>query len=277
VIVWATTRLLQRSFFKPTIGGLLGLIAILILLALPLALNVYEPGWNGFLKGLPYFGSSSSLLRFFCAYIPALIVIAAIALDRTNLPGPLARHGAVLLAAAAVAVLLWQNVTTDRSYYATNGYYIQPIEAEYARVSIEKTVPSIEAIGGPGDQRAGRNDGLTRGVSQIACYQPLLGYRLEKFPREPLRPGPVITPIGNAINLKNPACYLYPQQNGCKPGDHFTIDSIDDAVAFMTYRPFPFERPDWQDAASGISLAALAATLAFLLMALLRLLIRKRA
>ena len=138
------------------------------------------------------------------------------------------------------------------------------------------TLRSIEAIGGPRDQLAGRNDGLTKGVSQIACYQPLLGYRLEKFPRAPLRPGPVIAPIGDVINLKNPACYLYPQENNCRPGDHFTIDSLDDAVAFMTYRPFPFERPDWQDAASGVSLAALAATLAFLLMALLRLLIRKR-
>jgi hypothetical protein len=155
--------------------------------------------------------------------------------------------------------------------------YIHPVEAEYARVSVERTVPAIQAIGGPTDRSVtGPNDGLIKAQSQLYCYQPMLGYSLEKFPREPLRPGPVITPIGNAINLKHPACYLFPEENGCKPGDHFTIEELDDAVAFLTYRPFEFFKPSRQEVASWISLASLAATLGFLVIACVGMFFRRR-
>jgi hypothetical protein len=168
-------------------------------------------------------------------------------------------------------------LTTNRNHYLTQAYYIPPVETEYARVSVERMVPAIQTIGGSTDRTStNANDGLIKGQSQLYCYQPLLGYRLEKFPREPLRPGPVITAIGNTINLKHPACYLFPEENGCKPGDHFTIDELDDAVAFITYRPFPFFKSSWQELADTISLASLAATLGFLVFACARMLFRRR-
>ena len=169
-------------------------------------------------------------------------------------------------------------MTTNRNYYLTQSYHVHPIEAEYARVSVEKTVPAIQMIGGPADRATtGPNDGLIKGQSQLYCYQPLLGYALEKFPRRPLHPGPVITPIGNTINLKHPVCYLFPEENSCKSGDHFTIDELEDAVAFTMYRPFPFERPARQELAERIGLVSAAAVLVFLLLALLSLPFRRRA
>jgi hypothetical protein len=257
----------------------LAFIAILILLAIPIALNVYEPRWNALLKELPYIRNSSSLLRFLSAYILIVVVCAALALDRIRLPANAAGGGKLALAAAALAVMLWQNLTTDRAYYQAPGYVIDTIETEYQRVRATRAVPAIEAIGGPMDRSArAPNDGMVKGQSQISCYQPVLGYRLEKFSREPLQPGPVIAPVGTeAINLKHPACYLFPKENSCEPGDHFAVTAIEEAVAFTTYRPFEFERPWEQDFASWISIATAALVLAFLLAAAVWLPLRRRA
>jgi hypothetical protein len=267
----------MRDVLTP--GRVLASVALIALLVTPIALNVYEPGWNAFLKELPYIRNSSSLLRFFTAYILILVVFAGLALDRIPLPARAAGYGRLALAAAVLVVMLWQNLTTDRAYYAAQRYDIDPIETEYHRVRATGDVPAIERIGGPADRPSyGPNDNMLKGQSQILCYQPLFGYRLEKFPRDPLQPGPVIAPVGSeAINLKHPACYLFPKENSCEPGDHFAVTAIDEAIAFTTYRPFEFERPWEQDLASWISIAAAAMVLAFLLAAAVRLPLRRRA
>ena len=266
-----------RGLFTP--GRVLAFIALVVLLVTPIALNVYEPRWNAFLKELPYIRNSSSLLRFFSSYILILVVFAGLALDRIRWPARVAAYAPPALAAAVLVVMLWQNFTTDRSYYLVQRYDIDPIETEYQRVRATRAVPSIEKIGGPADRpNYGPNDNMLKGQSQIACYQPLFGYRLEKLPRDPLEPGPVIAPVGTgAINLKHPACYLFPKENSCEPGDHFADTAIDEAVAFTTYRPFEFERPFEQDLASWISIASVALVLAFLLAATVRLPLRRRA
>jgi hypothetical protein len=70
------------------------------------------------------------------------------------------------------------------------------------------------------------------------------------------------------LNLKNPACYVYPTANGCAPGDHFTVQQRPAAEAFITYRPFPFRLPGWQQAANLLNLMAVGGVLACLIVAL---------
>ncbi|MEW6644606.1 MAG: hypothetical protein AB1586_29160 [Pseudomonadota bacterium] len=241
---------------RPTGAQVLIIAAILALLACPLLLNWYQPAWNGILKSLPYFGSASSLLRFFCAYIPVVIVLACLALDR--LPWP-AGSGARLRSAVVVfclGVIVAQNALTERDYYAGQSYQVQPIEAAYARARATGEVPPIEAIVDTGRLTERANDAMMAGGSQLDCYQPLLGYRREKFPVAPLRLGRVDQRIDGVLNLKNPACYLFSAENQCRPGDHFTVARAADAAAFLAYRPFPFVQPLRQQLATWISLLA---------------------
>ena len=73
--------------------------------------------------------------------------------------------------------------------------------------------------------------------------------------------------------MKNPACYLFAAENGCKPGDHFRIDQVKNAVEFLSYRPFSFEQPHWQIVATWLSLwSAIAVAAALLISASLYLL-----
>jgi hypothetical protein len=65
-------------------------LALALLGCVPILLNWYYEPWNASLKTLPYFGSSSILLRWFAAYIPIVVLFAALAVDalRGQMGGP---------------------------------------------------------------------------------------------------------------------------------------------------------------------------------------------
>jgi hypothetical protein len=99
----------------------------------------------------------------------------------------------------------------------------------------------------------GLNDTFIAGVSQVFCYNPIFGYRLEKFSADGLLPGDVLQSRDGFLNLKNPACYVFPRENGCRPGDRFRADQLEQARKFVAYRPFEFAMPRRQHLANAVS------------------------
>jgi hypothetical protein len=87
-----------------------------------------------------------------------------------------------------------------------------------------------------------RNDLVATGLSQLRCYNPAFGYALEKFPRKTLHRGSIFEVVDGRLNLKDPACYVFPAENGCSPGDHFRLARKGDAERFSQYRTHPFAR-----------------------------------
>lgn len=234
------------------------LTCILLLLALPLAMNYYSPGWNAWLKRLPILSNSSLLLRWFSVYIPASVVVASLALDRAAGLKPFR----IWIAAAGIAFVVIGATFAHREDDSQR-YDPQPVERAYAEVRSGVLSPAITRISVPRN-RAGReypakfrNDAMTEGASQLLCYEPLFGYRLESFPRGVLESGPALAEREGLLNLKNPSCYVYPDENGCAPGDHFAASQRDRAEAFASYRPFPFEISRRQALANRISVASL--------------------
>jgi hypothetical protein len=242
--------------------------AVGMALALPLVLNWYEPRWNDLLKSLPFFGSSSTLLRWFALYIPVVALLGALALHRV---APGAKSG-VAAAALVVLVTIGWNAAADKSYYTGQPYNGSPIEAAWRDARSSGSAPPISEItvtrlrSGRVAMPIDRNNALTLGRSQLACYQPVFGYRLERFPVRPLRPGPALDEVApGVLNVKNPACYLYPRENACMPGRHFRTSRRDDAARFLSYGPFPFARSPRQFVADYVTLAALFVSAAVLL------------
>jgi hypothetical protein len=150
-------------------------------------------------------------------------------------------------------------LATDHGAYGPTdigGYDPGRIDAAWRTAAATGTVPPVTDIGVLRDA-AGRIDthGLTRqdsmaqGQSQLFCYDALFGYGLENFPQGALHPGSVFeqtpTPSGPMLNLKNPACYVFPEANACKPGDPFKASDIDQARRFVSYRPFSWRKPVW--------------------------------
>jgi len=226
--------------------------ALLALTFAPSALNFYSPGWNAVLKSLPFFAESSSLLRFFSANILPATVLAGLLVDRIAGAEATRLGGRPALAAAAIALLMLQVFVTPRAYYAAEEYDASPVEAAAAAARATGVVQPVTWIA---DDGSGPEDG----ASVENCYQPLFGYRLEVFPRGPLKVGPIDVGPQEPLNLKNPACYVFPAENACVPGAQFAAADRGRALAFAAYRPFAFARSTNQTVADCVTLAALAA------------------
>jgi hypothetical protein len=248
--------------------------ALVALLLVPLVLNLYVPVWNGFLKSLPYFGSSSTLLRWFAAYILPVILAGAWALDALSAGHPLRARA---LAGGGVALMLLTTAFSNHDKYdypdprfaapgsAMLGFYDQDaLAAAWHKARDTGVVPPISAITVFHDQNNEvtmapvAQNGLTEGYSTLFCYEPLFGYHLEKLPFGKIRVGDVLSARDGILNIKNPACYVFPDANQCRPGDQFTQDQRAQAQAFVNYMPYPFKKPWYATLADWLNLAALA-------------------
>lgn len=239
------------------------LLLLAFILALPLALNFYTPEWNSLLKQMPVVKSSSNLLRWILIYIPVGILSASLIFDRIAESG--GRRNTLLFAAIAALVMI--NATKDRSYYKDQSYLPGTILGAWTMMHDGAAQPRIDYITAMVNENnqiqvvAGGNDKIAEGASQLACYNAVFGYRLEHFRVNVLHPGPVMDERRGLLNLKNPACYLYPEQNDCTPGDHFSVDQHYAALAFANYKPFPFKVSKIQQLANQVTLLSLALTL----------------
>lgn len=265
LIVGAGAYVLRLGSSNGTsLGGLLRrrslviLVMLCLALALPLALNTYSPAWNAFLKQVPVIKSASLLLRWLIVYIPFVVLLAALVLDRVPMPQ---RLRSVLLALSLIG-LVTLNALERREYYQTQPYNPSAIQQAYKEIASGQSTPHIHSVGVTLSQQGvvmsvDRNDAMTKGYSQLACYNPAFGYRLEVFPFKDLHPGPILSETGGHLNIKNPACYVWPVENGCAPGDHFLVSQRPQAEAFSSYRPFAFNKSRLQQTADTVTIVAL--------------------
>jgi hypothetical protein len=224
-------------------------IALIVVLIIPIALNTFSPAWNDFLKSLPILGSTSSYVRWFLIYIPFTAICSALWIDQ------IANRSRSRTMWSSIAVLLVtiQILSTDKSFYANQNYDPKPIltALQESRTNPDWK-PRIKTVDAYVDERGNialpgnRNDLITDGVSQLACYAPQFGYRLEFFPVKTLTFGDVLSERDGLLNIKNPACYVFPKENNCSPGDHFRSDQRDLAENFVTYKQFSFEKSNLQ-------------------------------
>lgn len=240
----------QLRLPRPAGRTVLLLGGLAVLFVLPLLLNLDLPVFQALLKRLPLFRNSSNLLRWLCLYIPFAAVLGALALERSRLSGRLHAGCAAML----VGLVILFNLGARHGDAAQVRFHPGRIVQGYERVEQGRLVPAVHSIVIAADRRGrqmqtlGRNDVMAEGKSQLVCYEPMFGYSLETFPFKTLRPGPALREKNGVLNVKNPACYLFPVENGCQPGDHFRVEQRAAAEAFLRYRPFPFAmsaRQEW--------------------------------
>ncbi len=260
--------IVRRPYKIPTLSKSLWAGALILVLLIPVALNYYTPPWNAFLKSVPLVKTSSILIRWFLIYIPIVTVISCIALERGRL---LKRYGMEAAAIGIIAVVVF-NISTDRDHYHTENYDPKPIIIAHNLVKAGKWTPEISRVKfAPRGNKAvavpfkDRNNFIAYGISQLNCYDPIFGYGLEKFPQKELRQGPVMQEISGKLNIKNPACYVYPEENNCSPGDHFTVGQKEYAKSFANYKGYPFKMSFLQKLANAVSIAAFLGSMLFII------------
>lgn len=272
IILYGGWKLLHRAKIKSVVletsrRKWLQVGAIVVLLFIPIALNTYSPSWNAILKKIPVIKSSSSLIRWFIIYIPAVILAAALVLEKTVIRH---KHKVVVLIISLFAVVAI-NAFTDRTYYSMQNYDPKEIVQAYYNIKAGLFEPKIEGIGVYVDKKGQRlnpifnNNLLVYKASSLFCYEAQFGYRLEDLPIKTLHAGSVLEENAGVFNIKNPACYIWPEANNCEPGDHFKTDKKSDVLSFITYRPFDFKIPLFQKIANWINLLALVVVVLFFL------------
>jgi len=236
---------------------LIPLTLLIIIVCLPFALLYYSPEWNEILKRIPIFGSTTSPARWLIILIPLLSLLAGMAANLPQVPR--------WIALAAVLGVPALNAMEYRGYYESQNYDPRPVLDFYRAVKAGNVQPGINRIEDPRSADGGviiDNLAFTRGATAIYCYNPLFGYRLEKYRPEPLEAGPVDKIVRpGRFNLRNPACLLYPEENSCSPWDTFRTDQRDDLLHFAQYRPFAFKISRKQEFANLLSELALAVSL----------------
>jgi len=236
-------------------------LALGVVLLLPVILNWYYAPWTAFLKTLPVFRSSSTLLRWFALYTALATFFTALALDRITLR----RGGRRAIAAGIIVSTIVWNLWSDFSSPPGFSYDAAPMQRAWRAARSAAEVPAVTHIAvmldanGKPTAPLERSDTISAGYSQLLCYQPMFGYRLEHMPVGALRPGPALAELeGGILNVKNPACYTYPASNHCRSGDHFSVQQRAAAERFLRYEPYPFGMPTLQKIANDVTLAALA-------------------
>lgn len=245
----------QRPKFRSRILPAVILGAILIW---PLAMLYYSPEWNAVLKSLPLIGSTTSPFRWLIIYIPCIAALCGIA-------GANAGRARVLAAALAIIGIPLLNFLEVRSFYEMQNHDPRAVVAYYNALRNGTTDNRIVRIGAT---QAPDNAQLAEGTSPMRCYNPIYGYRLEKLGNERLSPGPVdaIAPDGS-LNLINPACLLFPEENQCQLWDSFKAEQRHEAEQFAAYRPFEFAKSKRQVIADWITLASVLLAIIFLVAA----------
>ncbi len=257
----------RRGHPRPTLlrrTGALG-VALIAVLCVPIILNLYVPAWNRLLKALPYFGSSSTLLRWFCVWMLPAILGGAIAADRLAARRP---RLAAPVAASAILLTLLTLVLSDHTRYGGPpdglGFYdASDLATAWQRAHATGAPPPIVGVTKFVDANhellmtPERENALTQGFSMLFCYEPLFGYKMEKFPFGHIRLGDAFSSRNGVLNFKNPACYVFPGANQCAPGDQFTDSQADALRRFLDYQPLPFAKPAYAKIADWIGILSL--------------------
>jgi hypothetical protein len=237
---------------RPTLTTLqrVTLAGAVFALAIPFAVNVYTPTWNAFLKRLPILSSSSVLFRWWIAYV----FVAPLGLLGFDRLAPRARNLAVI---AGVALTLGVALVKGRPTEAANAYDPSRVLLAWHLSHDLGVAPPITTVSSARRNTLEDEGLLIEGASHQLCYEPTFGYRLERFPRGPLHLGPIDDTRFGVLNLKNPACYVWPRENRCAPGDHFQLNQRDAMMRFASRRPFAFAMSGRQRVANAVTLAAL--------------------
>ncbi len=245
-------------------------LVIFTILFLPLAFQFYTPELNEWYKKLPIIGATAAPVRWLIIYLP-IVPIATVLLASQLMIGHETR--VTKLVAFGIMTMLLFTLIEPRWYYRDDQNY-NPSDLLTAYGLLREggaNTHQIRALNVTVDPKhkdptptISGNELFIAGISQMHCYNPSFGYRLEKLPLAGLIVGNVFQEMDGKLNIRNPACFVYPEENRCLPGNRFRIDQRDQAEAFISYQPFPFIKSQRQIIADWVTVGGLVFLFMFL-------------
>jgi hypothetical protein len=255
---------LPKILVKINARNLFALFVLILIASLPIILSIESSEIDAVIKSLPYFREMSLAVRWVALLIPLAILVpillAQLVVDEVETQKTRQFITGVMVVLSLVLIVP-SHLLVDRSLSVQ--YDPSGLNDSYKQIQEGGSVPVTTEISSQPENKTflGTDDDFLSGGSSKVCYQPLFGYRLENYPIKSLRSGSLFNVQAERLNMKNPACYLFPDENQCHPGDHFTVDQEDELAKFSTNQPFEWQQSWWQTLANWLNLAALIAML----------------
>lgn len=211
-------------------AGLLGLSFIIFSI-----LMWSNPFSNWAMKSLPYLKNLSSLLRGLSIFIFPIIVFSIMVFKQMNLRWMFLPQALIILSLVS-SFILWEG-----DFYHHQTVKSEVIDIGYDRYISGQWEPTINGVSGG---QGVTNQHFVFNKSSMYPYQPIFGYRLETYPGQKLLiSSPLTVTPGVGHNFLNPSCLVFPEINGCKPGDHF--QDVNQLKNFLNYGQLEFKTPTY--------------------------------
>jgi hypothetical protein len=223
------------------------LLLLACILLFPLIYTTNFSVLLSFIKSIPIINATTSPQRTYLIYVVLLPVITSLALEYV-LSGW--RQYGYRIVGLLLLAMVGQTAATDRTFYQNQPYDPTPIQqAHQVLKDGHKTLPPIETINMLADENGNllHNQMIEAnlflyGIQHMGCYIPfynsvpvaLLGT---------LHPGSVWDVNNGYLNIKNPACNVWPKENNCEAGGHFTLEQKDWVERYIHYQSFPMNVP----------------------------------
>jgi hypothetical protein len=226
-------------------------VILFLVLAVPIFFNVNIFNSKYIISNIPIFKSFWINTRWMAVYIFPIILFVGIVIDALKL-----KNSFILL---LIFLILFQTVTYHKirnflntNYFVNGSVYSISTINNYSKNLKEKiNEVKIENVKMFSDFT--ENEGFMNNTSNYYCYSPIFGYRLEHLPFNNIKN--FQEPKKDLVNyLFNPVCFLYGDQNFCRPGDLFKPSEALDLYQFINFNNYYFDIPFYQKISNYISL-----------------------
>jgi hypothetical protein len=226
-------------------------IILFLVLAVPTLFNVNIFNSKNIISNIPIFRSFWINTRWMAVYIFPIILFVGIVINTVKL-----KNSLILL---LIFFILFQTVTYHKirnflktNYFVNGSVYSISTINNYSK-NLKKNINGVKIENVKMFSDFTENEGFMNNTSNYYCYSPIFGYRLEQLPFNDIKN--FQEPQKDLKNyLFNPVCFLYPDENFCRPGDMFKSSEELNLFKFINFNNYSFNIPFYQKISNYISL-----------------------
>lgn len=226
-------------------------LVLLVILIVPIFFNVNIFGSKDIISNIPILRSFWINTRWMAVYIFPIILFVGIVVNKLSF-----NKKFILL---LIFLVIFQTVTYHKirnflgTNYFVNGSVYSILKINNYSKDLKEKIKNVKIENVKMFSDFTENEGFINNSSNYYCYSPIFGYRLEHLPFNNIKN--FKEPQKDLKNyLFNPACFLYPDENLCKPGDLFKSNEELNLYKFANFNNYSFNIPFYQKISNYISL-----------------------
>jgi len=253
---------------------------LFLIFLIPIFLNVNIFNQYEVIEKIPILRNNWVRFRWMAIYIIPIIFLSGILLQSLNVSNSAKNK----LAGVMILILLIQNLTKDKSWHYSDLKYNSKNVVKFHENFSKNNMPEIKGpailmnMDGSPKHSDSKNDLFFNSYSPLTCYQPIFGYGLENLDgrkimfnyKQVFEDNSYILysnkfdKQGENFNFFNPACFLFPDENNCLPGDTFKVNEKEKLTKFANYNKFEFKQNPIQEISNYISIFSFIGCLIYL-------------